>query len=68
MIYEFFSPDEVTKLRLVLKDRHGNVKKAKLKTGLTVCTLLRAAEGKPIHPHSKKTITETLLTENPNQL
>ena len=62
MIFENVSPDEVKKLRFILKDRHGNVKKAKIRSGLTICTLLRAAEGKPIHPHSKKIISETLLS------
>ena len=62
MVYQTLSPDDIKRLHWVLKEKHGNMKIAKRKSGLTTSTLLRAVEGLPIHPESKKSISTTLLS------
>jgi len=61
MHYLTLSKKESTKLKGLLRGNQGNVKQAKVSTGLAVGTLKRAADGLRITVESATIIQEKLL-------
>jgi hypothetical protein len=61
MILHKLTPRESTKLKRILREKHGNVKAAQQVSGLAKGTIKRAADGLELKAENINIIKETIL-------